>query len=137
MSNHTKTYRIAAIPGDGIGIEVVEVALEVLQTVAKVARGFTIEATELPWGSAFYKKNGYYLPPDFLSTLKEYDAILFGAVGAPGRGSQNSFIFIRILIMTGRHPGSRVALGSPPKDERAHAALCQYETDPVLHQTSP
>lgn len=84
MSNHTKTYRIAAIPGDGIGIEVVEVALEVLQTVAQVTGGFTIKAAELPWGSAFYKKNGYYLPLDFLDTLKEYDAILFGAVGAPG-----------------------------------------------------
>ncbi|EMR69613.1 putative tartrate dehydrogenase protein [Eutypa lata UCREL1] len=83
MSNHTKTYRIAAIPGDGIGIEVVEVALEVLQTVAKVTGSFTVETTKLPWGSAFYKKNGYYLPQDFLGTLKAYDAILFGAVGAP------------------------------------------------------
>lgn len=48
MSNHTKTYRIAAIPGDGIGIEVIEVALEVLQTVAKVTKSFTIETTKLP-----------------------------------------------------------------------------------------
>lgn len=90
MSNHTKTYRIAAISGDGIGIEVVEVALEVLQTVAKVTGSFTVETTKLPWGSAFYKKNGYYLPQDFLGTLKAYDAILFGAVGAPGMCTRNT-----------------------------------------------
>ena len=79
----TRCYRIAAIPGDGIGIEVVAAALEVLQVAAK-ARNFELQVTNLPWGTAFYKETGSYLPSDFLTILKPFDAILFGAVGAPG-----------------------------------------------------
>ena len=82
----SETYRIAAVPGDGIGIEVVAAALEVLKVVAK-AKDFQLEITNLPWGTAFYKSTGSYLPDDFLSTLKNFDAILFGAVGAPGKST--------------------------------------------------
>lgn len=84
MAQSARSYRIAAIPGDGIGIEVIEAALEVLETAAKVSGDYTIETTHLPWGTAYYKETGSYLPEDFLSTLKGFDAILFGAVGAPG-----------------------------------------------------
>ncbi|KAF2019919.1 isocitrate/isopropylmalate dehydrogenase [Aaosphaeria arxii CBS 175.79] len=76
-------YRIASIPGDGIGIEVTEAALEVLKAAVQKSGKYTIEATHIPWGTAFYKETGSYLPDDFRSTLKSYDAILFGAVGAP------------------------------------------------------
>lgn len=78
-----KSYRIATIPGDGIGIEVVEAALQVLQAAAK-SGGYSIESSHLPWGTARYKSTGSYLPPDFIATLKQHDAILFGAVGMPG-----------------------------------------------------
>lgn len=84
MAQSARSYRIAAIPGDGIGIEVVAAALEVLETAAKVSGEYTIETTHLPWGTAYFKETGSYLPDDFLSTLKGFDAILFGAVGAPG-----------------------------------------------------
>ena len=63
----TKTYRIASIPGDGIGIEVVAAAIEVLKTVAK--NNFELSITNFPWGTAFYKETGSYLPSDFLTTL--------------------------------------------------------------------
>jgi isocitrate/isopropylmalate dehydrogenase len=53
----TKTYRIASIPGDGIGIEVVAAAIEVLKTVAK-KNNFELNITNFPWGTAFYKETG-------------------------------------------------------------------------------
>lgn len=84
MSKPTRCHRIAAIPGDGIGIEVVAAALEVLQAAARASGEYTIEATHLPWGTAFYKETGSYLPSDFQTTLKQFDAVLFGAVGYPG-----------------------------------------------------
>lgn len=82
--SEARSYRIASIPGDGIGIEVVEAAWDVLRTVAKLSGQFTIEESYIPWGTAYYKETGSYLPSDFQTTLKEYDAVLFGAVGAPG-----------------------------------------------------
>jgi isocitrate/isopropylmalate dehydrogenase len=84
MSNTHCTYHIAAIPGDGIGIEVIAAALQVIEAVCKASGRCKIEVTHLPWGTAFYKGTGSYLPSDFLSTLKRFDAVLFGAVGAPG-----------------------------------------------------
>lgn len=79
------SYRIASIPGDGIGIEVVEAALEVLKAVAKLSGTFDVDIVHIPWGTAFYKETGSYLPDDFQDTLKQHDAVLFGAVGAPGQ----------------------------------------------------
>lgn len=91
MSAPIRTYRIAAIPGDGIGIEVVAAALEVIKASIKASGGFEIAVTHLPWGTAYYKKTGSYLPSDFLKILKGYDAILFGAVGAPGNTITSPF----------------------------------------------
>lgn len=79
----SRTYSIAAIPGDGIGIEVTEAAITVLEAVAKCGN-FSIKTENLPWGSAFYKETGAFLPPDFITTLKRHDAVLFGSVGLPG-----------------------------------------------------
>ncbi|KAH7317354.1 putative tartrate dehydrogenase [Rhexocercosporidium sp. MPI-PUGE-AT-0058] len=83
MSAPIRTYRIAAIPGDGIGIEVVAAALEVVKAAVKASGNFEITVTHLPWGTTYFKESGSYLPSDFLKILKVYDAILFGAVGAP------------------------------------------------------
>ena len=85
MEETPRTYYIAAIPGDGIGIEVVGAALKVLQVAAKSSGRYQIETTTFPWGTAYYKDNGIFLPPDFQETLKRYDAVLFGAVGYPGK----------------------------------------------------
>ncbi|KAL3421509.1 tartrate dehydrogenase/decarboxylase TtuC' [Phlyctema vagabunda] len=76
-------YRIASIPGDGIGPEVVSATIEVVQQLAKSLGTFTIEFTHIPWGTKYYKENGRYVSEDVLSTLRGYDATLFGAVGAP------------------------------------------------------
>jgi tartrate dehydrogenase/decarboxylase/D-malate dehydrogenase len=69
--------RIAVIPGDGIGPEVVEVGLRVLDAV-----GFLHERETFPWGSDHYLRTGAMLDPDALERLAGFDAILFGAVGS-------------------------------------------------------
>ena len=76
------TYRIAAIGGDGIGPEVVEAGLEVLDALASRDGGFRLEVERFPWGSDYYKRHGRMMPEDGLGTLKRFDAIYFGAVGA-------------------------------------------------------
>lgn len=79
----SRSYSIAAIPGDGIGIEVTEAAINVLEAAAK-AGNFSIKTENYPWGCAYYKETGEFLPDDFISALKKHDAALFGSVGLPG-----------------------------------------------------
>ena len=76
-----RKYKIAAIPGDGIGTEVVPAALDVLSACAECQRDFTLDVTHLDWGSERYRQTGAFMPPDGIETLKQFDAILFGAVG--------------------------------------------------------
>jgi tartrate dehydrogenase/decarboxylase / D-malate dehydrogenase len=76
------TYRIAVIPGDGIGREVTPAALEVLETAGR-AHGFTLETTEHPWGCDYFVDTGRMMPVDALDTLRKTDAIFLGAVGRP------------------------------------------------------
>jgi len=78
-----RTYRIAAIPGDGIGKEVVAAGIDVLMACAARDGRFALDVTHFDWGSERYKKMGALMPEDGVETLKHYDAILFGAVGAP------------------------------------------------------
>jgi isocitrate/isopropylmalate dehydrogenase len=78
------TYKIASIPADGIGPEVIEAGVTVLKKLASTLRTFDLEFENFDWSSDRYKKTGKYLPDDALQTLKKFDAILFGAVGAPG-----------------------------------------------------
>ncbi|WP_037086083.1 tartrate dehydrogenase [Neorhizobium vignae] len=77
-----KSYRIAMIPGDGIGRDMTAAAWSVLQKGAK-AHGFALEGTEYPWSCAFYKETGAMMPADGIETLRSFDAILLGAVGWP------------------------------------------------------
>ncbi len=78
-----KTYQIAAVPGDGIGVEVIDAGVEVLKELAAVDQRFALNFSYFDWGSEYYKKNGVMMPADALDTLKPFDAIYFGAVGAP------------------------------------------------------
>ena len=78
-----RTYRIAAIPGDGIGQEVVAAGIDVLMACAARDGRFALDITRFDWGSERYKKMGALMPEDGAETLKPYDAILFGAAGAP------------------------------------------------------
>jgi tartrate dehydrogenase/decarboxylase/D-malate dehydrogenase len=75
----TRKYRIAVVPGDGIGWEIVPVGVQVLQAAA--ARfGFSLATETFPYGAAYYQKTGQFLPDDALDTLRRFDAIYFGGV---------------------------------------------------------
>jgi tartrate dehydrogenase/decarboxylase/D-malate dehydrogenase len=76
------SYRIALIPGDGIGGEVIAAATTVLDAVAAI-RGFSLTYEELPWGSDYYRRTGAMMPADGIDQLRRFDAILLGAVGSP------------------------------------------------------
>jgi tartrate dehydrogenase/decarboxylase/D-malate dehydrogenase len=78
-----KTYRIAAIPGDGIGQEVVPAGIHVLDAAAKKG-GFTFDWQFFPWSCQYYKENGRMMPSDGLEQIRHHDAIFLGAVGFPG-----------------------------------------------------
>ena len=78
-----KTYRIAAIPGDGIGAEVIEAGLEVLSLCAARSGNFAFDFTHFDWGSDYFKRHGRMMPEDGLDRIRDCDAIYFGAVGAP------------------------------------------------------
>jgi len=79
-----KSYKIALIPGDGIGVPVTEAAWEVLGKAARGA-GFSLEGTTFPWSCDFYERTGTMMPADGIETLRSFDAILLGAVGWPAR----------------------------------------------------
>ncbi len=74
--------RVAAIPGDGVGIEVTAEALKVLAAVADVY-GRTLDVDVLPWGAAHYLATGETVPSGGYARLREFDAIFIGAVGDP------------------------------------------------------
>jgi tartrate dehydrogenase/decarboxylase/D-malate dehydrogenase len=78
-----RTHKIAAIPGDGIGKEVVSAGLEVLTVLAQHHGEFKLDIEHFDWGSDRYKTQGALMPEDGAELLKAFDAILFGAVGAP------------------------------------------------------
>jgi tartrate dehydrogenase/decarboxylase/D-malate dehydrogenase len=74
------TYRVAVIPGDGIGNEVIPAAIRILEAVGD-RHAFKFEWTEFPWGSAYFFEHGRMMPGDALDRLRPFDAIFFGAVG--------------------------------------------------------
>ena len=74
--------KIAVIPGDGIGPEVVREGLKVLAAVAGTT-GLKYETTEFDWGGERYLKTGEVRPENGLDILREFDAIFLGAVGHP------------------------------------------------------
>jgi tartrate dehydrogenase/decarboxylase/D-malate dehydrogenase len=78
-----KTYRIAAIPGDGIGTEVISAGIEVLRASATRDGDFEFSIDEFDWGGAYYKKHGRMMPEDGLDQIRDHDAILFGSAGHP------------------------------------------------------
>ena len=78
-----KTYRIAALAGDGIGKEVLPQGLKVLKAAAQ-AFNFAIEIEQFDWASCdYYASHGAMLPDDWKAILGGFDAIYFGAVGWP------------------------------------------------------
>jgi tartrate dehydrogenase/decarboxylase / D-malate dehydrogenase len=88
-----KSYRIALLPGDGIGKEVVPAAVRVLQGVAK---DFTLSFERFDWGCEYYLRTGRMMPSDGLEQLRPMDAILLGAIGHP---SVPDHISLRDLLL--------------------------------------
>jgi tartrate dehydrogenase/decarboxylase/D-malate dehydrogenase len=78
-----KHYRIATIPGDGIGVGTTIEAVETLQAVCRAHGGIKLTFEEYPWGCKYYLQHGEMMPADGLRILGDYDSILFGAVGFP------------------------------------------------------
>lgn len=78
-----KTYRIAAIPGDGIGSEVISAGVEALNACAKRDGGFAFAFDHFDWGSERYKKTGAFMPDNGRDLIRKHDAILFGSAGVP------------------------------------------------------
>ena len=78
-------YKIASIPADGIGPEVISAGITVLQKLVRGLDTFDLDFEHFDWDSDRYKKKGSYMPDNALEIVRNFDAILFGAVGAPGR----------------------------------------------------
>ena len=76
-------YKLAVIPGDGVGPEVVAEGRKVLDALASGTPGLKFRYSEFPWGSDYYRETGLLMPEDGLDQLRSSDAILFGAVGDP------------------------------------------------------
>lgn len=78
-----RNYKIAVIPGDGIGKEVVPASLRVLNTIAEIHGGINFKYEEFPWNSEYYLEHGKMMPENGLTILRDFDSIFLGAVGNP------------------------------------------------------
>jgi tartrate dehydrogenase/decarboxylase / D-malate dehydrogenase len=96
-----KQYRIAAIPADGIGPEVIAAGLQALEALERREGTFKLDVTSFDWGSDYYKKHGAMMPADGIERLKPFDAIFFGAVGAPDVPDHVTLWGLRLPICQG------------------------------------
>jgi tartrate dehydrogenase/decarboxylase/D-malate dehydrogenase len=78
-----KSYKIAAIPGDGIGAEVVAAGVEVLHAIARRDGNVAFAVDRFDWGGEYYKKHGRMMPENGRDQIRRHDAILFGSAGHP------------------------------------------------------
>jgi tartrate dehydrogenase/decarboxylase/D-malate dehydrogenase len=94
-----RRFKIAAIPADGVGKEVVAAGRRVLDVIAAQSNGrFAFDWTEFPWGCEYYEQTGQMMAPDGLQTLQGFDAIYFGAVGWPTVADHVSLWGLRLAI---------------------------------------
>ena len=96
-----KSYKIAAIPGDGIGTEVVSAGVEVLQALAARDGGFRLDIDHFDWGGDYYKKHGRMMPEDGRDRIRHHDAILFGSAGHPDIPDHITLWGLRLAICQG------------------------------------
>jgi tartrate dehydrogenase/decarboxylase/D-malate dehydrogenase len=96
-----KTYRIATIPGDGIGKEVVPAGQQVLEALAAAGSGFRFEFQNFDWGGDHYRRHGVMMPEDGLAALRDKDAILFGSAGDPHIPDHITLWGLRLKICQG------------------------------------
>jgi tartrate dehydrogenase/decarboxylase/D-malate dehydrogenase len=93
-----REYTIAAIPADGIGPEVIAAGVEALEALQRRSGDFRLRVTTFDWGSDYYRRHGIMMPEDGLEQLKAFDAIYFGAVGAPDVPDHITLWGLRIRI---------------------------------------
>ena len=96
-----RTYRLAAIPGDGIGTEVIEAGVRVLNALAARHDGLHFDVETFPWGSDYYLEHGEMMPEDGTETLKGFDALLFGSAGDPRVPDHITLWGLRLKICQG------------------------------------
>ncbi|MFN0161100.1 MAG: isocitrate/isopropylmalate family dehydrogenase, partial [Burkholderiales bacterium] len=96
-----KTYRIACIPGDGIGKEVIPAGQQVLEALAAAQGSFTFDFESFGWGGDWYRKHGEMMPADGLNSLRGKDAILFGSAGDPDIPDHITLWGLRLKICQG------------------------------------
>ena len=96
-----REYSIAAIPADGIGSEVIAAGTKVLESLEKRLGDIRFKIESFDWGSDYYRKHGVMMPADGLDTLKAFDAIYFGAVGAPDVPDHITLWGLRLPICQG------------------------------------
>ena len=95
-----KTYRIALIPGDGIGNEVVPAGAEVMRKLAADG-SIQFEFEEFDWGGEYFRRHGVMMPEDGLQSLAAKDAILFGSAGDPHIPDHITLWGLRLKICQG------------------------------------
>ncbi|HEU0199111.1 MAG TPA: tartrate dehydrogenase [Burkholderiaceae bacterium] len=96
-----KTYRIATVPGDGIGKEVVPAGQRVLEALAASSNSFRFEFQNFAWGGDYYREHGVMMPDDGLNALRDKDAILFGSAGDPHIPDHITLWGLRLKICQG------------------------------------
>ena len=96
-----RTHSIAAIPADGIGPEVIGAGITVLEALQQRLGDVRFAITSFDWGSDYYKRHGAMMPADGLAILKPFDAIYFGAVGAPDVPDHITLWGLRLPICQG------------------------------------
>lgn len=94
-------YKIAAIPADGIGPEVIRAGAEVLDALEQRMDGLSFSIETFDWGSDYYRKHDVMMPTDGLDRLRDFDAIYFGAVGAPDVPDHITLWGLRLPICQG------------------------------------
>lgn len=96
-----RNHRVAVIPGDGIGLEVIEAGKQVLETLSQKSDDFQFEFEDFDWSSQRYLETGEYIPEGGLEKLSTFDAIYFGAVGSQEVPDHVSLWELRLAICQG------------------------------------
>jgi tartrate dehydrogenase/decarboxylase / D-malate dehydrogenase len=96
-----KTYRIATIPGDGIGKEVIPAGRELMAALARTSGSFRFDFVDFDWGGDYYRKHGVMMPADGLDAIRDVDAILFGSAGDPDIPDHITLWGLRLKICQG------------------------------------
>ncbi|QOR37152.1 tartrate dehydrogenase [Billgrantia diversa] len=96
-----RSHRVAVIPGDGIGLEVIEAGKKVLEALAQKSGDFTFQFEDFDWSSQRYLEKGEYIPEGGLEKLAKFDAIYFGAVGSQDVPDHVSLWELRLAICQG------------------------------------